>query len=623
MAKLIKVSGENFAGFCSFKLYLKDQGLVFISGENLDTDSASSNGSCKSGLLKSIGWCLYGKSVDNEYGDKVIRRGEKCARVTMVIDDEGNKYKVIRERRKQSPGLFIIKDGESLKLSKNDLQRQIDQLIGINWDGFRNTVLYGQMDRDRFIYPTTKDIDRKDILQKILGTGIFSACFSEVKSKRLESDKKSALLSSEYDYLKSSIQGFNLQYLKEKAANYESEKNESVKALMNEAKDLARKAKISFSCDRKEICLRIEDLESKCAECRHNIIESKQEVVIVRKQLEAMGRKLAEARLEIKFLNSQIEKLDVNSCPTCGQNIEPLFKSRRVKGLRKEIDLKNSVVYGFVSEIEKLNKQIEETSYKRIQFEEDLSSMISEQGDLRAKISAVDLEKKRTDELVSIAKQRVSEANKMKSSINPYEEQLKEVKTKIRDLKQRAIEKKKELSQLKNEQSALEFWVKGFGPTGIPSFALDSVMPYLTERANHYLEILSDGDMSINFTTQRELKSSSGEFRDQIGIFWSIEGIDGYPPSGGQWKKMEISTNFALMDLVSTKKGSHIDILCLDECLDGLDVEGRQRVVSVLRDLRKRRSSIFVISHDTDLAESFDKLIVVVKEDGVSRIEEK
>jgi ABC-type dipeptide/oligopeptide/nickel transport system ATPase component len=167
----------------------------------------------------------------------------------------------------------------------------------------------------------------------------------------------------------------------------------------------------------------------------------------------------------------------------------------------------------------------------------------------------------------------------------------------------------------------MEFWQRGFGNQGLPSFVLDSVMPYITERANHYLETLADGDIKMNFSTQRELKRAKGEMRDEISITWEIEGLeDSYPPSGGQLKKMEIATDLALMDLVATREGGSVDLLMMDEVLDGLDPEGRQRVLHLLHELRAKRGSIFVISHDAEVAEIFEKSIIVVKDGGKSSL---
>ena len=163
--------------------------------------------------------------------------------------------------------------------------------------------------------------------------------------------------------------------------------------------------------------------------------------------------------------------------------------------------------------------------------------------------------------------------------------------------------------------------MRGFSNQGLPSFLLDSVMPFITERANHYLETLSDGDIKVNFSTQREMKSSKGEFKDEIDITWEIEGIEDYPPSGGQLKKMEIATDLALMDLVSTQEKAHVDLLALDEILDGLDDEGRQRIMVLLREIRSKRGSVFVISHESEVAEIFEKAIIVVKKDGVTSLQ--
>jgi DNA repair exonuclease SbcCD ATPase subunit len=172
-----------------------------------------------------------------------------------------------------------------------------------------------------------------------------------------------------------------------------------------------------------------------------------------------------------------------------------------------------------------------------------------------------------------------------------------------------------------SEAAMADFWVRGFGPQGLPSFILDSVMPYLTERANHYLETLADGDILMEFTTQRELKSDKGALRDEIAINWTIEGIAGYPPSGGQQRKMEVATDLALMDLAEAREGSGLSLFMADEILDGLDAEGTERVMSLLQDLRARRSTVFVISHASSMHELFERQFTVVKEDGVSRLE--
>ncbi len=154
----------------------------------------------------------------------------------------------------------------------------------------------------------------------------------------------------------------------------------------------------------------------------------------------------------------------------------------------------------------------------------------------------------------------------------------------------------------------------------MPSYVLDGVMKHITDRANYYLDILSDGDIIIEFKTQRELKSSKGDFRDEIDIRWTVEGIEGYSPSGGQQRKIEIATDLALMDLAEAHEGTKPSLFIADEILDGLDSEGVDRVLLLLQKLRSRRETIFVISHQPSMGEIFEKSFHVVKDEGISTL---
>jgi DNA repair exonuclease SbcCD ATPase subunit len=167
-----------------------------------------------------------------------------------------------------------------------------------------------------------------------------------------------------------------------------------------------------------------------------------------------------------------------------------------------------------------------------------------------------------------------------------------------------------------------QFWVRGYSPQGLPSFVLDAVMPFLTDRTNEYLETLADGDITMSVSTQRELKSQKGEVRDEINIEWTIEGNEGVSKSGGQRTRMNLAMDIALMDLAATREGIQLDLMMIDEALDGLDKEGTARVLKLLQKLRKRRGSIFVISHSDDMSEMFEHGLVVVREGGESRVED-
>lgn len=622
MSRLIQMEGENFAGFRSFNMKLSNQGLTFIAGQNNDTEAANSNGACKTGLFKAIGWCLYGRSIDEVVGDEVIHLGQKYARVSIEIEDGEDSYLVIRERRKQQPKLFLKRNDEEVKGSKNDLQGTIDRLVGTDWEGFRNTVLYGQRDRDRFVYPTTSDSDRKKILHRIIRTGVFEFAYEEAKRRRRGIDKELTAAKSDVDRQTLRIEDFDLDKIQDRVDNFDSERKSKLKSLVDQAKSLSRKAKSAIP-NIDESSLRVELLsnDKRSVQLSSEIEAAKKKRQVARDEYRSATRDVARLEAEFKSGASTLELLAGDQCPTCTGSLEKGRAAAHKRSLESsQVRVKDDLARARESRQEAARAETEaESAIERA--EDEISALVELSRVVRNELDSVETGKRRAKELAEEAKRVTREARVLKESENPYLPELEAATEKVRKLKRERRKAKERVKELTDDLAHLEFWVRGFSPNGVPSFALDSVMPFITERANHHLKTLSDGDITINFSTQRELKSAAGELRDKIGITWFIEGIENYPPSGGQWKKMEIATNFALMDLVATREGSHVNILCLDECLDGLDREGKQRVVDLLHKLRAEKESVFMISHDAELAEIFERTLIVIKEDGVSRLE--
>lgn len=204
-------------------------------------------------------------------------------------------------------------------------------------------------------------------------------------------------------------------------------------------------------------------------------------------------------------------------------------------------------------------------------------------------------------------------ANAARRRYDQIHQKLKTLKDRRGLLEARGREIMSESDELAQDLAHMEFWVKGFSNAGLSSYMMDSVMPALTERANHYLSILADGDITVSFDTQSKLKS--GDTREKLSISWVIEGENDTTPSGGQRKKISIAVDLALMDLVATRERAAVDLLLMDEMLDGLDATGRSRVMSLLGELRQKRSTIVVISHDNTIAELFENTMTVRKMD--------
>src|SRR5690606_10033810 len=294
------------------------------------------------------------------------------------------------------------------------------------------------------------------------------------------------------------------------------------------------------------------------------------------------------ARLQerIRAIDGHLSKLNRDKCPTCATPSSGKdFRNHKeaLKNELAELEKKLENVEGKIRQCDDEADAKRKGRRKLVSSQSEIEAELERLPRLNRELAEVRAAKQAAKEAKEQALEVIGRAKAIRDEANPYLVQLRETEEKIgkaQEDKERAHGLVKEKA---DELAYLEFWVGGFSPSGLPSYVLDSVMPYLTERTNYYLETLADGDITVTFSTQKELKS--GEIRDKIGISWVIEGMKDYDPSNGQWKKMELATEFALMDLVTSRSGSTAALLMIDEALDGLDAEGRDRILVILHQI--------------------------------------
>ena len=622
---LISIEAEDFCSYQKLSLKLRKRGLVWIGGENEDTAAAASNGSGKTTIFKAISYGPYGKTVDEKDGDQVIRFGQKCAKVTCRYTDG---FKSVRERRKASPKLFLWKGEEEIKGSKEEIQARIDALMGQDWQTFRNVSLYGQRDNKRFIHPDTSDKERKDVLHRILRTGIYSVAHKWVQEESLKLKRAADALQVDVDKALARLEEYDLEDLERQRDEWE----ESRKRRVNTQKANAR----GFVDAAKETLKEAGDLpalETRLAE----LLAKQPAVKTLQGELEALeaadeeiGDRLAEAHTKavaaaasLSSLEKQRARLNTEdgTCPLCSSDMTEGSAAEHVAELDAQLakDKKALVKLNAAQTAAKDESTASDDALtaKRAALKR-LRALLEELPEAQAAVNGAKRASERADAQKAQARAALDLAKEIAAEVNPLTEQME----RARERSKKAIEArdaaKVSLAVTAEERAHYEFWTKGFSPSGCPSFSLDAVMPSLTERTNYYLETLADGDITMNFSTQRELKSSKGEFRDEIGMEWEIEGVPGHEPSGGQWKKMEIACNFALVDLVASQEGAQSDLMLLDEVFDGLDPEGVDRVGILLQKLRSERSTIMVVSHAQNMQEWFERALMVKKFGGIS-----
>jgi len=613
-------------------LELGDQGLVLIRGDNRDTEAADSNGSGKTTLFKALSWALFGEVVGEGRIVDVIRRGARKASVLVGFEVGSRTYTVERERTSSATTLTLLTDGVSTTgRTIQDTEARIAEVLGLDWHAFRNTVLYGQGDLKRFADPSVTDSERKAILKRILRLEQLDRALlktrEELKVQRdnlataeLDRSKAGATLGE----AKQTLERVELLHSSWKERNDEDiEKAEFGRELLQtEVEECGQTAKDTTRLRKLEE--QVVEVIAPLPDLRSALRTTRSEVDGLKRNQREVDRQVATAEAKAGNVKEQVDELEgTEVCPFCRT---PLAESSHTQEHMERLREKWREAEG---EVKKLRKNAKTAASKVDAGEKDLTKqeaaitdlegLEDELKDVRDRLRKSEAAETKLERLKEKLQSKQEELERLREAMNPHAALKEEQGEVVAEAQKRADGAQMDVDRIKAEMVPLQFWESAFGNKGLPSMIMDSVIPILTENANRYLQILADGDIQVELATETALKN--GGTKEELSINLVIEGNRGVTPSGGQQRKIAIAIDLALMDLVATREGAQIDMLLLDEVLDGLDHEGKARIVELLRQLRSVRSSILVVSHDDSIAEHFEKVLTVVKDGGKATLE--
>ena len=165
------------------------------------------------------------------------------------------------------------------------------------------------------------------------------------------------------------------------------------------------------------------------------------------------------------------------------------------------------------------------------------------------------------------------------------------------------------LSKVEEKAGHIEVLKKAFSTNGLIAYKIENMVKELEDLANDYLAELSDGRFSINFVVTN----------DKLNVEVTDEGniIDITALSSGELTRVNTATLIAIRKLMSSISKSRINVLFLDEVINVLDEQGREKLVEVL--LGEEGLNTYIVSHGWTHP-LLDK-IEVLKTENISRLE--
>jgi DNA repair exonuclease SbcCD ATPase subunit len=300
-------------------------------------------------------------------------------------------------------------------------------------------------------------------------------------------------------------------------------------------------------------------------------------------------------------------------CPTCFSAIDETKVAQLVNEKTDEIEsarvsAANSVVIS--NELEQQDKLYQNAVKQQAEWEK-LHLLVDESLPLKTLIKD-DLQTKYDDlaKTLKDTQQRIKLAEEHNLKVQQHNSRVETIKQQLKEMTEELEEHSDQLNIMNERMSILQVLTKTFSTTGLVAYKIECLVKDLEEITNKYLVDLSDGRFQISF----KVNSS-----DKLNVIITDNGkdIDINALSGGEKARVNVATLLAIRKLMQTLSSSRINLLILDETVEALDVDGKDKLVEVL--LGEEHLNTFLVSHG--FSHPLLEKINVIKRNNVSRIE--
>ena len=301
------------------------------------------------------------------------------------------------------------------------------------------------------------------------------------------------------------------------------------------------------------------------------------------------------------------------TCPTCLSDIDEEKVAELIEEKTAEAEIAAVETMGYTQKIvqikqqktlwEQAQKSQEEwEKYHRLINTEFQSELLDKQ---QIETTLQELENNLQD-----LRKRISAAEAKNKEISAHNTKVDLVNKQLVEMREELEIYSSELHSLSERMSILNVLTKTFSTTGLVAYKIECLVKDLEEITNKYLVDLSDGRFQIGF----KVNSS-----DKLNVVITDNGkdIEILALSGGEKARVNVATLLAIRKLMQTLSSSRINLLILDETVETLDTDGKEKLVEVL--LREEHLNTFLVSHG--FTHPLLEKINVVKRNNISQIE--
>ncbi len=575
---------------------------AFSYGENnkIDLDSANltqllgSNGNGKSSIALILEEGLFNTNSKKIKKADVLNRYVKAKSYNIEVrfEKDGVPYTVITSRTISTGTVKLLRNSTDISShTSTGTYKQIEYILGFDHKTFSQIVYQSSVSSLEFL--TATDSARKKFLIELLNLSKYTKALDVFKELSSDCSKQLDILNSKIQTINgwihkySSVDTTIKEYLDEpkSADNLKIQLSQALDKLANidsTNKQIQQNNTYKTILDSIDISVVVE------APASSNIAELRVGLATIAKQLKDG------AQLSNKPSTKTIK------CPTCSQDMDNSVMFSRIvafEAQKPSLIVERAILENRIARIEDATIKYSEHT-KKLQEWEKYHALYK----LTTEISALRVEIATIEDNIS----KVRHANKL---IGEHNSKAKVVSEQMVDMKKDLLELNQELVLKIDELSNLQVLVKTFSNTGLIAFKIECMVKDLEELTNEYLSVMSDGRFQLSFVV----------VSDKLNVVITDNGrdVDIVALSSGERARVNVSTLLAIRRLMQALSNSRTNLLILDETVESLDAEGKEKLIEVL--LQEESLNTFLISHG--FSHPLLEKISVIKEHNISRIE--
>ena len=571
------------------------------------TQLVGKNGHGKSSIALILEEVLFNKNSKGIKKADILNRYVKDKTYTIELDlERDNNDYTIKTTRGANQTVKLLKNNQDISAhTATQTYKIIEDIIGIDHKSFAQIVYQSNAMSLEFL--TSADTARKKFLIEILNLTKYTKASEVFKDISLELGKEISATQAKVNTVRGWLDKYEKTDLTPKqllAVENLDPKLEQTAAQLNleiANVDKTNRKIVQNNTYRKQ-------LES------INLDFSNQQAVDY-ELIKELQQEQTENMKTVKDGEVFVKKLKNLSgvCPTCFSEIDSTKTQELITAKEEEIEsARASAAVALIkcNELEQLDRLNKETIKTQQEFER-LHQLID--NTLSTKTLDKNELQNQYDNLVRTiqeTKQRIKLAEDKNLQIQNHNSKIDTIRQQLQEMSEELEEYSFQLHLMTERMSILQVLTKTFSTTGLVAYKIECLVKDLESITNQYLVDLSDGRFQISF----KVNSS-----DKLLVVVTDNGrdIDINALSGGEKARVNIATLLAIRKLMQTLSSSRINLLILDETVEALDVDGKEKLVEVL--LGEEHLNTFLISHG--FSHPLLERVNVIKRANISRIE--